>query len=108
MPGVLLVDGSSVGEDADSVQARAGCSSEERAREELRTSAYLSDRGGEGSFCATCRGVGGRAFESRCCVRGLRSIRRLRRGGGGRPRQEASATGAVPSASFRPRRLSRR
>lgn len=57
-----------------------------RAREELRAAAYLADRGSReclvrGSFCATGRGVGGGAFESRCCVRGLCSGRRLRRAG---------------------------
>jgi hypothetical protein len=41
---VLLLDGSSVGEDADGVQARACYSSEERPREAVRMSAYLSDR----------------------------------------------------------------
>jgi hypothetical protein len=40
---VLLLEGSSVGEDADRVQARA-CAPPRRAREALRTSAFLSDR----------------------------------------------------------------
>jgi hypothetical protein len=82
---VLLLDGSSVGDGADRVQARGCYCSEERAREELRTSAYLSDRARReclvrGSFCARCRGVGGGAFERRCCVRGLCSGQRPRPG----------------------------